>query len=249
MKTEFKDYFSGHAEDYSKYRPSYPTELFTYLASISDQHQTAWDCATGNGQSAVLLSGYFSKVIATDASDTQIENAVLKKGVSYHVATAENSKIKSNSIDLVAVAQAFHWFSQNAFILEVDRVLKDKGIIAIWTYNLLSVNKGLDKIIYHLYDDILGDYWAFERGMVEEGYKNVQLPFDEVLPPIFSMSAEWNLSQFIGYFQTWSAVKKYQQEKGHNPVEALYSEIKKAWGDTDALLPITWPLSVKIWRK
>ncbi len=125
------------------------------MASISNYHQKAWDCATGTGQSAIGLSDYFSEIIATDASRTQIENANKTRGVTYHVATAENSKIESNSIDLITVAQAFHWFNIDAFSKEANRVLKAEGIIAIWTYNLLSVHKEIDEIINHLYNSIL----------------------------------------------------------------------------------------------
>ncbi|MEE9352443.1 MAG: class I SAM-dependent methyltransferase [Thiotrichaceae bacterium] len=248
MSKAFKDYFSGHAQEYSQYRPKYPAELFSYLASISSEHKIAWDCATGNGQSAVFLTDHFAEVIATDASKTQIQNATSKSGITYQVATAENSHIESNSIDLVTVAQAFHWFDQDAFASEVDRVLKKQGILAIWTYNLLSINPELDTVIHHLYENILGDYWAFERGLVESGYKEVQLPFEAIETPEFQMSTEWNLSQLIGYLCTWSAVNKYQQEQGNNPVEAIYDDILKAWGNVDQILSVRWPLSVKVWR-
>ena len=157
--TLFKDYFSGHADDYSKYRPKYPAALFSYLASLTQTQQRAWDCATGNGQSAVALAEYFQEVIATDASEKQIENAVSKNGITYRVATAEDSGIDSSSVDLITVAQAFHWFNRQDFATEVDRVLKNDGILAIWTYNLLSINPSIDKILYHLYDGILGNYW------------------------------------------------------------------------------------------
>ncbi len=249
MSKAFKDYFSGHAEEYSQYRPKYPAELFSYLASVSNEHKNAWDCATGSGQSAVFLIDHFAEVIATDASKTQIQNSAPKSGITYQVATAENSHIESDSIDLVTVAQAFHWFEQDAFASEVDRVLKKQGILAIWTYNLLSINPKLDEIINHLYDSILGDYWAFERGMVEDGYNDVQLPFEIIETPEFQMSTEWNLSQLMGYLCTWSAVKKYQQEQGSNPVETVHDDILKAWGEADQTLPVTWPLSVKVWRK
>ena len=170
MKVIFKDYFSEDSKGYDNYRPKYPAELFSFLASISSHHHKAWDCATGTGQSAIGLSDYFSEIIATDASKTQIENANKKKGVSYHVASAENSGIESNSIDLITVAQAFHWFNIDAFSEEANRVLKAEGIIAIWTYNLLSVQKEIDEIISHLYHSVLGVFWPKERKMVENNY-------------------------------------------------------------------------------
>lgn len=249
MKIKFKDHFSENTKEYNRFRPKYPAELFSYLASVSKQHQKAWDCATGTGQSAIPLSEYFSTVIATDASETQIENAEKKQGVVYYVATAENSNIEDSSIDLITVAQAFHWFNIEEFSKEVNRVLKDKGILSVWTYNLLSVQEDIDKEISYLYDIILGEYWPEERKMVEGGYKDFQLPFKEIRNPAFNLSANWNLSQLIGYLCTWSATKKYQKEIGINPVENVYDKIADVWGEPEKILSVKWPLSIRSWKK
>jgi hypothetical protein len=112
----FKDHFSGHAAQYVKFRPGYPNELFTFLASIAPAHDRAWDCATGSGQAAVGLAAHFGSVIATDASAEQIGNATRHGRVMYRVAPAERSGIEGNSVDLVTVAQALHWFDMPAFL-------------------------------------------------------------------------------------------------------------------------------------
>jgi ubiquinone/menaquinone biosynthesis C-methylase UbiE len=106
----FKDHFSKQAPGYAKFRPRYPQKLFDYLGSIAPTRQLAWDCGTGNGQAAVGLASVFERVIATDASDKQIANAGSHQRVEYRVAPAENSEIGSESIDLIMVAQALHWF-------------------------------------------------------------------------------------------------------------------------------------------
>lgn len=45
-----KDLFSNQAEGYAKYRPVYPKELFDHILQYVIEKNTAWDCATGNGQ-------------------------------------------------------------------------------------------------------------------------------------------------------------------------------------------------------
>lgn len=258
METSFKDHFSENSQEYKQFRPKYPAELFSYLASISSSSNSslekkAWDCATGTGQAACGLADYFSEVIATDASKDQIENAVKKKGVSYQVASAENNGIESNSIDLITVAQAFHWFDIDAFILEVNRVLKGRGILAVWTYNLLSVQgtkgKTIDDVINHFYGSVLEDFWPDERALVESGYKDIHLPFKELKTPVFHMSTEWSLPQITGYLNTWSAVKKFQNKMRVNPVERLYDEISGMWGEPEKTRLITWPLNIRVWQK
>lgn len=249
MATTFKDYFSEDASKYGRYRPDYPAALYSHLATLSGQKQKAWDCATGNGQAALQLAEYFAEVIATDASEAQIRNAVAKDNICYRIASAENSGIASDSVNLITVAQAFHWFNIPAFAIEADRVLKKNGILAIWTYNLLSISKGIDEIVNHLYHSTLGEFWPFERRMVEKGYRDTQLPFKELDAPALHMSSTWRLPQLIGYLSTWSAVKKYRHTTGTHPIESLYGDIRDAWGEPDKPLPVHWPLSVRLWRK
>src|SRR5580693_4095981 len=101
---EFKDYFSVQSDVYLKSRPSYPDELFQFLSTLVPIHSLAWDCATGNGQAAVSLAKYFKQVIATDASEHQIKNAIQDEKVEYYVALADNSGIESGAVDLVTIA-------------------------------------------------------------------------------------------------------------------------------------------------
>jgi hypothetical protein len=67
----FKDHFSKQAEDYAKFRPRYPHELFEYLGTLAPSRQLAWDCGTGNEQAAIALAAVFDHGIATDASEKQ----------------------------------------------------------------------------------------------------------------------------------------------------------------------------------
>src|SRR5262245_17105937 len=126
----FKDHFSKQAAGYAQFRPRYPQDLFEYLGSIAPSRQLAWDCATGNGQAAIGLASVFDRVIATDASEKQIANAQPHGTVEYRVAPAEKSGIGSETLDLIMVAQALHWFDLNRFYSEVSRVLKPEGILA-----------------------------------------------------------------------------------------------------------------------
>ncbi|MBD0332997.1 MAG: methyltransferase domain-containing protein, partial [Chitinophagaceae bacterium] len=86
-----KDLFSKQSEYYAKYRPAYPPELYEYILDFVQERNVAWDCATGNGQAAVALAGYFKKVVATDISEAQIKNAVQKDNIEYHVCPAEST--------------------------------------------------------------------------------------------------------------------------------------------------------------
>lgn len=243
-KINFKDHFSSSAGIYKKYRPVYPVAMFEYFASIAPSAKSAWDCATGSGQAAGELARCFDQVIATDASRQQIENAKRIENVLYSVAHAEEAPIKSESVDLITVAQALHWFDSKRFFHEAKRVLKGNGIIAVWSYNLLSVTPEIDQAINAFYKETIGPYWPPERRLVEEGYKNIAFPFTAISCPEFSMSAVWTLENLMGYLSTWSAVKRYKEQNGFNPVEAIQEELAEKWGNPADKHKITWPLTV-----
>jgi ubiquinone/menaquinone biosynthesis C-methylase UbiE len=245
----FKDHFSSHSRAYSEFRPSYPKSLFSYLASLCATHDQAWDCATGSGQAAVSLADFFTRVVATDASAEQIANTTQKKGVSYAVAQAENSGLDANTVDLITVAQALHWFDIDAFAVEAGRVMKKEAVLAVWTYGLLTVHEKFDELLKYFYADILGVFWPFERKMVEGGYADIILPFGEIPSPPMEMSGQWQFTEVIGYLNTWSAVRAYEREHGLNPLELVYDDMLNEWGNPNEVHTITWPLTLRVWRK
>lgn len=249
MKPYFNDHFSANSENYKKYRPEYPTELFAYLASISPALERAWDCGTGSGQTAKLLARFFKSVIASDPSKSQIKNAEKISGVEYRIATAENSTLANEEFDLVTVSQALHWFRISDFFKEAERVLKPDGILAVWSYNLLSVSPDIDPIIADFYCKTIGDYWPPERKLVETGYNDIVFPFQEIPPPDFAMQAKWDLHELIGYISTWSAVKEFQKANGRSPVVELYEQVSRCWGEPSRKMTVRWPLTLKIRKK
>jgi SAM-dependent methyltransferase len=244
---DFKDLFSGYAQDYARYRPTYPHALFEYLSTIIPERQWAWDCGTGNGQAALELAHYFQKVTATDPSSKQLKEAPAHPRIEYRVAMAENSGLPARSIDLITVAQAFHWFHQPDFFSEVARVAKPDAVLAIWSYAVLQTTPELQKVIKKLYIDILGTYWEPERQLVDEGNRNEKIPFKEFSPPQFQIKAEWNLEHLVGYLSTWSALQTYIKKNKVNPLQEVLPEIKSAWGDVQ-MRTILWPVDLRIFK-
>lgn len=182
---QFKDHFSGISQNYQASRPTYPAQVFNYLSDLCSEKSLAWDCATGNGQSSTGLAEHFKRIIATDASHEQITKVPSEQAtnIHYQVASAENSGIESSSIDLITVAQALHWFDIDLFAKECHRVLKPEGTLAVWCYKRLAINSEIDDIITRFYFGEIGEYWPKERQMVDNGYADVKLPFQELEAP------------------------------------------------------------------
>ncbi|EMY76140.1 methyltransferase domain protein [Leptospira weilii serovar Ranarum str. ICFT] len=243
----FRDHFSSHSSSYSEFRPGYPKELFLYLKSLVPNGKVVWDCGTGTGQAAVALGEVFEKVIATDPSANQIANAEPRQNVEYRVCKAENSTLENHEVDLIAAAQAFHWFDFEPFYKEAVRVGKKNGILAIWGYGLHGISPEIDKTVGKLYGEIVGSYWPPERKYVEDKYETIPFPFEEIFPPPFGMKEEWTVDQVLGYLRTWSSVQKYIQKNESDPVLQVEPDIRKFWGAA-ATRSVEWPLFFKIGR-
>ncbi len=248
MKQQFKDYFSHQAESYKKYRPTYPVSLYQYLVSLVPSRQIAWDCATGNGQCAQGLSPYFDKIIASDASQQQIAQARPVNNIEYRCMLAEHTSIDDHSLDLITVAQALHWFDIAAFFTEARRVLKNKGIISVWSYSLLRIDKDINQIIDFLYYDVLNGFWPDERKWVENAYRGIDFPFEELPAKTFSITLNWSLQQLLAYLATWSAVFKYKEVKGQDPLEQIHDQLARLWANNTFERSLSWPLVLRTGR-
>ena len=241
----FKDHFSGHADIYAAYRPTYPRALTQFLADCCERRRVAWDCATGNGQTALALTSLFENVIATDASAAQIESARSHPNVEYRVAAAEESGLAARSIDLITVSQALHWFDIDRFFEEAMRVLVSGGVLSAWSYELCIVESAVDAQILALYQEI-DEYWPPERRIVEARYRGIELPMPAVAAPEFEMTACWTADAMLGYLRTWSACQRYLRERGIDPVAAIEEPLRGHWGPEPR--EVRWPIALKIGR-
>ncbi len=248
----FKDHFSTRSPDYAAHRPTYPGALFDALAGLTPGHDLAWDCATGNGQAARGLVGHYGRVVASDASAAQIAAAPGHPGIEFRVAPAQASGLPDHCADLITVAQAAHWFDLPAFYAEVRWVLKPDGVLALWCYERLVIEPGLDREIEDFYSGLLGPWWPPERRHVEAGYRDLDFPFRELSAPALEMSADWTLDQLLGYFSTWSALGAYLKAGGRDPMPDLRASLARAWVSSGVSLAtpknIKWPLSLRLGR-
>ncbi|HEU5290129.1 MAG TPA: class I SAM-dependent methyltransferase [Cyclobacteriaceae bacterium] len=240
-----KDYFSGHSKLYATFRPTYPEDLYVFIFKHIKNFDTAWDCATGNGQVAQVLAKHFISVEATDISQQQLDNAFQIKNIRYSAQRAEQTTFPNNHFDLITVGQALHWFDLDKFYIEVNRAAKKDGLLAVWGYAVCSVNPQVDEHFNHFYNHVVGPYWDSARKMVEEEYKNVPFPFEQIITPKFSIIVEWTLEEFAGYLTTWSATQKFIKDKNYNPVQEVVKLIQPYWNEKEK---VTFPVFLKLGR-
>lgn len=126
--------FQAGAAAYEQARPGYPDEA---VAVLRDEvgigpATLVLDLAAGTGKLTRRLLELGASVLAVEpvaAMRSQLE-AVLP-GVRAIDGTAEEIPAADASVDVVAVAQAFHWFDAPVAFAEVARVLRPGGRLAI----------------------------------------------------------------------------------------------------------------------
>lgn len=247
--TAFADHFSTQAADYARHRPRYPNELFAWLARQSPSRERAWDAGCGNGQASLGLAEMFDAVYASDPSAAQIALCPHHPRIRFVVESAEQCSLPSDSVDLLLVAQAYHWFDHARFVREVERVVKKGGLFCALSYGLCRVSPAVDAVYDHYYGDVVDAYWPPERAHVENGYADLPLPGTELgaIPP-FSMTPTWSLSHFCGYLSSWSATQRYKQAQGSDPLLQIDAALRDAWGDPEQVRSVSFPLRLRVCR-
>lgn len=240
-----KDNFSAASGNYAKYRPSYPKALFDFIFSLVDHKENAWDCGTGNGQVAIELAKKFKKVHATDISQNQMNNATAWPNISYSLQPAENTQFPDDSFDLITVAQAIHWFDFERFYKEVQRTAKKSALLCIIGYGRVKISKDIDEVLSNFYHHTIGAFWDPERKYIDDRYQTIPFPFEELETPDFVNSYDWTLDHFIGYLNTWSAVKHFTSKNQYNPVDTLQKRLQEYWNPEETK-EVTFPLFVRV---
>lgn len=230
---------------YAQYRPEYPQALFDYILGFVKEKKLAWDCGTGNGQSAKVLSNYFEKIFATDISQKQIDNAHKEANIFYAIEPAEKTSLADKTVDLITVAQAIHWFKFESFYAEVNRVAKPGAVIAVWTYSLLNISANIDSIINEYHYKTLENFWDPERKYVDDGYSTIPFPFAKIETPSFNIEVNWTLKELNGYLNTWSALQKFMAVNSFSPANEVMNKIEQHWGDSEKR-KILFPVHLKL---
>jgi SAM-dependent methyltransferase len=244
----FHDHFSQVATGYAAHRPTYPAAVVDLLAELAPRRDLAWDCGCGSGQLSVLLAGRFVRVIATDASAEQIARGRPHPRVEYRSAPAEASGLPAAVVDLAVAAQAAHWFDLPGYYAEVRRVARPGAIVALLTYGTIRVGADVDPLIERFYRGVLGKYWLPERKHVEDGYRSLPFPFDEIPVPALEMREQWALAAVLGYVDTWSAAWALERAEGRGPIDGFRRDLSRVWGPAGTVRSVHWDLTLRAGR-
>ena len=132
--------FTGRAEAYTKGRPGYPAEAIKAIVEFAPSDAVFADIGAGTGKFTVALAEQGYSVFAVEP------NADMRNQLAITLASFPNVKIidgtdeatnlPKNSVDIITVAHALHWFNPNAFRTECRRIIKPNGLV-VAIYNLM----------------------------------------------------------------------------------------------------------------
>jgi ubiquinone/menaquinone biosynthesis C-methylase UbiE len=126
--------FEAGAAAYEVARPGYPDEALDILQAevgIADGTRVL-DLAAGTGKLTRRLVELRAEVVAVEPVEgmrAQLQAVV--PGVEALDGTSEEIPVPDASVDVVTVAQAFHWFDADLALAEIARVLRPGGRVAI----------------------------------------------------------------------------------------------------------------------
>ena len=173
-----EDKFNHLADIYEKYRPSYPEE---YIKDIIikchlDSESLVADIGAGTG----ILTRQFlnNNIQIVGVEPNQDMRKILKrleKNPNFRSidGTAEHTNLEDNSIDLIVVAQAFHWFDKEKFKKECKRILKPNGKVWI-LWNQLDETKEIVKEQKRI-DDEYTNRFQEVNGILDANKKEEQI--------------------------------------------------------------------------
>lgn len=127
--------FESIGDDYDRYRPGFPDRAAAIV--IPGRVEAVLDLGAGTGKFTELLPVRATRVVAVEPSDRML--AVLRSKlprVEAQIGTAEEIPAADATIDVVTVAQAFHWFDRENACAEIARVLVPGGTLGLlWNHS------------------------------------------------------------------------------------------------------------------
>lgn len=244
LNDEIHKRFGRVAAGYAKYRPVCGEQLVQTVLQYCTGRTQVWEPGCGSGQVTGWLANAFDHVLATDPAASAISRAPKMDNVTFAVGSASSCALEDGSVDLIASAQAAHWFDMESFATEANRVAAPDAIVALWCYDRPRVNPDIDSVVDRLYFEVLHGCWDEGRRHIDARYTSLAFPFREFSVEIPDYQAQWDVGQMLGYLRTWSAIDALQQQSSVDGIALVESALRSAWGS--GVREVRWPTAVRI---
>ncbi|XP_020271646.1 uncharacterized protein LOC109846812 [Asparagus officinalis] len=192
--------FRKQADKYAQTRPTYPPELFEFIASKTPNHDLAWDVGTGNGQAAVpvralpfslSLWDHFHSCTPNSSGDLQkVSATAASQEATCHAQIQTYYKILSSAPRIAVHVASPHASTSSPLagrppagslptLLRRARLRRPPTASRAGGYTVPRVSEPVDSVFRKLYEES-APFWAEEREFVNEEYRTVEFPFEAV---------------------------------------------------------------------
>lgn len=219
--------FTGRADVYERFRPSYPDALIDFLYENA-KCDNVCDIGAGTGKFTRCLLKKPWKITAVESNDDMRRKLSDIAGITVINASAENTGLCENSFGLVTAAQAFHWFDEEKFKAECKRILTENGKAAfVWND---YIEEGLAE-----QQTIICRKYSRDRQYAEKGHTGVRSTeageeffreyFDQLDYKTFFSERVLDLETFIGE----ALSRSHAPKEGEDCYEPFVEEMKNAF--------------------
>jgi ubiquinone/menaquinone biosynthesis C-methylase UbiE len=150
--------FDGLGSVYAKHRPDYPADAIDWIVEKLPREGLIADVGAGTGILSRQLAQRGIRVIGIEPNASMRAEAALVANplIDYRDGAAESTGLASNSVDGVAVGQAFHWFDRESALREFHRVLHSGGWLSL-LWNIADET-----------DPLTSEFWKILRSTTAE---------------------------------------------------------------------------------
>jgi SAM-dependent methyltransferase len=220
--------FSDRVENYARYRPGYPPEVLELLRSECglEPHHIVADIASGTGMFTRLLLENGNSVFAVEPNLEMREMGAHRlEAFSRLVSiagTAEETTLRSGSVDFVTAAQAAHWFDLPRARAEFARILQRWGwCVLIWNERRTDSSPFLRD-----YEELL---LAYGTDYKEVRHERTTAVIDEFFAPAPHREEVFELRQRFDYDGAAGRLlsSSYAPLEGHPSYEPMMAELQR----------------------
>ncbi|MGK6351708.1 class I SAM-dependent methyltransferase [Parapedobacter sp. DT-150] len=151
--------FSDRAENYDRFRPTYPSDLIAFLRAHSTLRatQAIADIAAGTGIFTEQIATWGNKVYVVEPNPFMRQLAVRRLAAFDNClfvdGTAESTGLEAGSVSLIVSAQAFHWFDLEKAKAEFLRIGgRNANVAIIWN------TRNSDSVFEISYEQLIRKY-------------------------------------------------------------------------------------------